>query len=195
MPATPFTTGNMPRGTPIRDGLAFDDAEPDLDQVQPRPRGGREVGRDPWVGGEPVPRMSSPVPRMSSTVSILISGSVVIIDPVTRSTPKVSFFWAPQYASTLTRHPSMAGLTAAEAGLDLGDHEPEVVVDAYLGDCCAEGSESGVETVRLVEKVHILRRPGIVHAREDGGAALEHPRAVRLLEHAGQETIEDEAAQ
>src|SRR6478736_633834 len=31
------------------DGLAFDDAEPDLDQVQPGPGGRGEVGVDPWV--------------------------------------------------------------------------------------------------------------------------------------------------
>jgi hypothetical protein len=36
------------------DGLAFDDAEPDFDQVQPRSRGGREVHLDAGVGGQPV---------------------------------------------------------------------------------------------------------------------------------------------
>jgi hypothetical protein len=39
-------------------GLAFDDPEPDLDQVQPRSRDGREVGRNPWIGGEPVPDLA-----------------------------------------------------------------------------------------------------------------------------------------
>ena len=35
------------------DGLAFDDAEPDLDQVQPGPRGRGEVHVDLGVVGEP----------------------------------------------------------------------------------------------------------------------------------------------
>jgi hypothetical protein len=72
---------------------------------------------------------------------------------------------------------------------------PEVVVNACLRDCCAEGVQRGFETVRLMEEIQILRRPGIVHACEDGRAALEHPRAVRLMEHPSQEAIEDEAAE
>lgn len=36
------------------DRLAFDDAEPDLDQVQPGPRRRGEVSMDPGVRGQPV---------------------------------------------------------------------------------------------------------------------------------------------
>ena len=36
------------------DGLAFDDAEPDLDEVQPGPGRGGEVHVDAGVRGEPV---------------------------------------------------------------------------------------------------------------------------------------------
>jgi hypothetical protein len=43
-----------PKGSAV-DGLAFDDAEPDLDEVEPGPRGRGEVGVDSGVvGGEPV---------------------------------------------------------------------------------------------------------------------------------------------
>ena len=35
------------------DGLAFDDAEPDLDKVEPRSRGRREVNVDPGVRCQP----------------------------------------------------------------------------------------------------------------------------------------------
>jgi hypothetical protein len=35
-------------------GLAFDDAEPDLDEVKPGARGRGEVDVDPGVGREPV---------------------------------------------------------------------------------------------------------------------------------------------
>jgi transposase len=85
-------------------------------------------------------------------------------------------------------------VTPAWGLLTLGHHEPEVVVDAHLGDCRAEGFESRVETVRLVEKIDILRRPGVMHAREDCASALERPGAVRPIEHAGQETVEDKAS-
>ena len=37
------------------DGLAFDDAEPDFDQVQPRSRRQGEVDVDPRVRGQPSP--------------------------------------------------------------------------------------------------------------------------------------------
>lgn len=36
------------------DGLAFDDAEPDLDEVEPGRRGGGEVHVDAWIDGEPL---------------------------------------------------------------------------------------------------------------------------------------------
>jgi len=40
------------------DCLTFDDAEPDLDEVEPRPRAEGEVDVDARVGGEPAPVMA-----------------------------------------------------------------------------------------------------------------------------------------
>jgi hypothetical protein len=48
------------------DGLAFDDGEPDLDQVQPGSGGQGEVDADPGVAGEPGPH-----------VRVLVGGIVV----------------------------------------------------------------------------------------------------------------------